>query len=43
MDSANKISVITPRKSLFDLKLDEVWHYRDLFVLFIKTGHKRIL
>lgn len=36
MDSADKISVISPRKSLFDLKLDEIWHYRDLFVLFIR-------
>jgi lipopolysaccharide transport system permease protein len=36
MDSPDKISTITPRKSLFDLKLDEIWHYRDLFVLFIK-------
>jgi lipopolysaccharide transport system permease protein len=36
MDSSTKISVITPRKSLFDLKLDEIWYYRDLFVLFIK-------
>jgi lipopolysaccharide transport system permease protein len=36
MDSPDKISIITPRKSLFDLKLDEIWHYRDLFVLFIK-------
>lgn len=36
MDSADKISIISPRKSLFNLRLDEVWHYRDLFVLFIK-------
>jgi lipopolysaccharide transport system permease protein len=36
MDSSTKLSVITPRKSLFDLKLDEIWYYRDLFVLFIK-------
>ena len=36
MDSADKISVISPRKSLFELKLDEVWHYRDLFILFIR-------
>ena len=36
MDSASKISVISPRKSLFDLKLDEIWYYRDLIVLFIK-------
>jgi lipopolysaccharide transport system permease protein len=36
MDSPSKISTITPRKSLFELKLDEIWHYRDLFFLFIK-------
>lgn len=36
MDSSDKISVISPRRSLFDFKLDEVWHYRDLFLLFIK-------
>ena len=36
MDTADKISTITPRKSLFDLRLNEVWNYRDLFVLFIK-------
>jgi lipopolysaccharide transport system permease protein len=36
MDSPSKISVITPRKGLFNLKLNEVWFYRDLLVLFIK-------
>jgi len=36
MDSTDKISVISPRKSLFDLKLNEIWNYRDLFVLFIR-------
>jgi lipopolysaccharide transport system permease protein len=36
MDSARKTFIITPRKSLFDLKLYEIWDYRDLFVLFIK-------
>jgi lipopolysaccharide transport system permease protein len=36
MDQALPISTITPRKRLFDLKLNEVWIYRDLFVLFIK-------
>ena len=30
------VSVITPRKNLFDLQLKEVWQYRDLLVLFIK-------
>src|ERR1700690_1920571 len=36
MDSDSKISTISPRKKLFDLKLNEMWYYRDLFVLFIK-------
>jgi len=36
MDTPFKISTITPRKSLFELKLNEVWSYRDLFVLFVK-------
>jgi lipopolysaccharide transport system permease protein len=36
MDTSDKISVISPRRSLFDLKLGEVWHYRDLFVLLIR-------
>ena len=33
---SQKISIITPRKSLFELKLQEIWNYRDLFMLFIK-------
>lgn len=36
MDSSERFSTITPSKSLFDLKLTEVWNYRDLFVLFIR-------
>lgn len=28
--------VITPQKSLFDLKLKEVWRYRDLMLLFVR-------
>lgn len=28
--------VITPQKSLFDLKLKEVWRYRDLTMLFVR-------
>jgi lipopolysaccharide transport system permease protein len=36
MDSSLKTSVITPRKSLLDLRFEEIWNYRDLFVLFIK-------
>jgi lipopolysaccharide transport system permease protein len=36
MDPSQKISLISPRKGLIDLKLKEIWYYRDLFVLFIK-------
>ena len=36
MDSSDKTSVISPRRSLFDLRLDEIWYYRDLFLIFIK-------
>lgn len=28
--------IITPRNSLFDLRLDEVWRYRDLLLLFVR-------
>jgi lipopolysaccharide transport system permease protein len=31
-----ELSIITPRKSLFDLQLKEVFFYRDLLVLFVK-------
>lgn len=30
------INIITPKKSLFDLQLNEIWRYRDLLVLFAK-------
>jgi len=30
------VSTISPRKSLFDLKLNEIWHYRDLIMLFVR-------
>jgi lipopolysaccharide transport system permease protein len=36
MDSAEKLSTITSRKTIFDLNLNEIWHYRDLLILFIK-------
>jgi lipopolysaccharide transport system permease protein len=36
MDTAMTTSTITPQKHLFDVKVKEVWYYRDLFVLFIK-------
>ncbi|WP_242919081.1 ABC transporter permease [Pontibacter liquoris] len=32
--------VIEPRAHLFDLKLKEVWNYRDLLVLFVKRDFK---
>ncbi len=31
-------TVITPRKSLLDLNLDEVWRYRDLLTLFVRRN-----
>jgi lipopolysaccharide transport system permease protein len=34
--SNNNISVITPKKNLFDFKFAEIWRYRDLLVLFFK-------
>lgn len=36
MDSSDKLSTISPRKKLFELNLDEIWYYRDLFLLLIK-------
>lgn len=36
MDSDLPSYTISSRKILFDLKLKEVWYYRDLFVLFVK-------
>lgn len=36
MDPVLKTSIITPAKNLFDLRLNEIWYYRDLFILFIK-------
>jgi lipopolysaccharide transport system permease protein len=36
MDQPLPTSTITPRKSLFDLQLKEIWYYRDLLILFIK-------
>ncbi|MBL7896906.1 MAG: ABC transporter permease, partial [Crocinitomicaceae bacterium] len=29
-------SVIEPKSSLFDLRLKELWRYRDLLVLFVR-------
>jgi lipopolysaccharide transport system permease protein len=35
-EPSNYISVIEPQKKLFDLKLNEIWRYRDLIALFIR-------
>jgi lipopolysaccharide transport system permease protein len=32
-------SIITPKKSVFELNLREVWHYRDLMMLFVKRDY----
>jgi lipopolysaccharide transport system permease protein len=41
MNNPNEIpvvwdKVIEPKKSLFDLRLKDLWHYRDLLLLFVK-------
>lgn len=36
MEQSSVTNEISPRKNLFELKLKEIWHYRDLLVLFIK-------
>ena len=36
MEQLPETHTITPRKSLFDLRLNEIWSYRDLFVIFIR-------
>lgn len=41
MENAGKVNeqwdlVIEGKSSIFDLKLDEVWHYRDLLLMFVK-------
>jgi lipopolysaccharide transport system permease protein len=36
MNPAEKISTITPRRYILDFKLNEIWNYRDLFLLFVK-------
>lgn len=35
-DNSEWTTIISPRNSLFDLKLDEVWRYRDLMTLFVR-------
>ncbi len=36
IDISENITTIEPKKSLFDLKLKEIWAYRDLLFLFVK-------
>lgn len=36
MDSPSKLTTITPRKNLFNLKINEIWKYRDLILLFVR-------
>jgi lipopolysaccharide transport system permease protein len=33
---------ITPARTLFDLKLKEIWRYRDLLVLFVRRDFGRV-
>jgi lipopolysaccharide transport system permease protein len=40
MEFSLTTNTITPRRSLLDLKLHEIWYYRDLFMLFIKRDIK---
>ena len=32
------INIITPKKSLFDLQLKEIWHYKDLLLLYVRRN-----
>jgi len=36
MESLRKIEVITPKRGLFDVRLHELWGYRDLILLFVR-------
>jgi len=36
METLRKIEVITPKRGLFDLRLHELWGYRDLILLFVR-------
>ena len=36
MEKTKFREVITPQQSFFDLKLKELWNYRDLIMLFVK-------
>lgn len=36
METLRKIEVITPKRGLFDLRLSELWGYKDLILLFVR-------
>lgn len=36
MESLRKIEVITPKRGVFDVRLHELWGYRDLILLFVR-------
>ena len=36
MDTLRKIEVITPKRGMFDVRLYELWRYRDLILLFVR-------
>ncbi|MEY5133515.1 MAG: hypothetical protein RLZZ198_1519 [Bacteroidota bacterium] len=36
MESLRKIEVITPKRGIFDVRLQELWRYRDLILLFVR-------
>jgi len=36
MESLRKIEVITPKRGIFDVRLHELWGYRDLVLLFVR-------
>jgi lipopolysaccharide transport system permease protein len=36
MESLRKIEVITPKRGIFDVRLHELWRYRDLILLFVR-------
>lgn len=36
MESLRKIEVITPKRGIFDVRLHELWGYRDLILLFVR-------
>lgn len=34
--SSKKLTIITPKRKLFDLNIGELWYYRDLVILFVR-------